>query len=209
MNPSDATLTRLLAAEARGELSEDEGRELQAMLEERLRQVDPQPPPPWDRAWSFLQARIRRQRRVTALAATGVAVSSAALVTFTVHGSPSPWVVLGGLGVATLGLGVAAARAWRRAAAAERIAHDDGTALFVAMRTELEREILALRRGGVALLVLLSLALGGLTAAVGPSGLMRSSGIAVVTTGLVVAGLVGRELWVTLPRLIEQRRRLG
>lgn len=206
MTPSDTTLTRLLAAEARGELSDDDGRELQAMLEERLRDVDPQPPPPWDRAWAYLQARVRQQRRVTILAGTGVAASLAALVTFAIHGSPMPWVVLGGLAIATVGLAVAGLHAWRRAAAADRIGHDDGTALFIAMRRDLDQEIAVLRRGGTASLLLCIGALGGLMAT---AGVERPSGIAVGTVCLVVIGLITRELLVTLPRLVDQRRRLS
>ncbi len=205
MNDAERTLTRMLAAEARGELSEAEGRELQAMLEARMRELDPQPRPPWDHAWRHLQRRIRGQLRVTMLASTAVAVAVAALVTFGVHGSPHPWVVLGGLTFATLSLIYAGLVAWRRATAIARIAPDDSTALFVAMRDDLDREITLLRGGGIALTVVLTLAFGGLVATV---GLSRPSAIAVSVVCLVVLALVVRELLVTLPRLVEQRRGL-
>ncbi|MCH9684122.1 MAG: hypothetical protein K0V04_21995 [Deltaproteobacteria bacterium] len=205
MNDAETTLTRMLAAEARGELSDEEGRELQAMLEARLREVDPQPPPPWGYAWRQLQGRIRGQRRVVTLAATGIAAAVAALVTFSVHGSPNPPLVLGGLAVAAMALIYAGFAAWRRAVARGRIGHDDGTALFVAMRDELDREIVQLRWGGLALTFVV---VTGLLALAATLGLSRPPAMFVVTAGVVVVVLVVRELLVTLPRLVEQRRKL-
>jgi len=205
MDRDDTELSRLLAAEARGELNDEEGRALLAMLEARLREVDPAPPPPWDSAWRHLQRRIGRERRVVLLAGSGTAAALAAMVTFAVYGAPHPWVVFGGLGVALLGFAAAGVDAWRRAAQSERISHDDGTTLFTTMRADLDRQIAQLRVGGPALAILLLLAFVALAATVGSS---RPSGIAVGSICLVVAALVTREMLVALPRLVRQRRRL-